>query len=313
MKGRYGGEEPLPFIHLRNHLGPASDFSTIEREGLSHEEAAGMSFAIRFSRFFLWIVPVILISSASPAAGGEDEDWVLPTGCGKYADQLRDANLKSAKVSGLSLEASLIPNAYLFFMARGLDELDKAGYTGGRLVSELKSLHKKYRKYHKKPLILVKAHKDKDRDNMHFFLKVPIRRLLHLEQERQKTFTILPLKKSKKPKYEKWQVFENRANVPRKIFRENLHRLEMLDLSLISSTVKMDEKDPIRLSFQGLIAVAHTGGVQSVNPQTRQISTQGWREHFLSPKVLTFYPGRLKQIRPPRGYYDLLKRIDKEM
>lgn len=260
----------------------------------------------RYPMLAFTLAAVAPLSTAALGAGG-DEPWSLPER--GYVEELLAANRKERTVAGLRLEVSVVSDAYRYFMAKGFEELAEGGYEGRALESRLRALHRKYRAK-KGNFVFVASLRGSGKDR-HFFLKASIDKHFRLEQRGRRSLSELRDKGAKRIAFLNWKVFENRPNVPRKIFRQRLSRFERLSTVLYSTSVRTDKNEAFTISVSDVVGVTHTGGIQSVNRGSRQISCEGWRELHIPSVELRYYPKRLERPRAPRGFDELLDRLAK--
>ncbi len=262
--------------------------------------------------------PVIL-SEREPAPEPEPEEkeefiWRLPSGgFGAYADRLERVARETARSGGVTFQVQVIPDTYLFQMARGTQEMARARYEGKSLESKLKLLYQDTRSLKGKILILVTISTDgTDGADTYYFFQHQLKAHLELRSKSEKSFSIEEM--DPKPVVENWSVFEHPPNRPR-IYRRAvpLVRLRKLDLvlSVYARILNIEGKDPFTLTLKGIIRQEKKKDPRdSINENLRQISCVEWKQLIVPPATVTFYPGQWDMPEPPSEFISLLEQIE---
>lgn len=249
-------------------------------------------------------LPLVRATAGGSASKDEEESWILPRS--GYAERLKNVAYDSKESGGLRVEVTVIPDAYRYAMALGMEELEEADYAQEKLGAKLRALHKKHKSDRGKALFLV--HLRGTGAKNHYFLTSTLKKHLALHQGKPKTFRLRAV--SPKPRYRAWRIFEYVPDAPRRISRKKLSSFKSLRLEFISTTLK-PHKEPFTLTVKGLLRVPHTGGVVSVNSAIHQISCFVLSRLGMSPIEVKFYPRRWRIPEAPEEFEEILKRLGK--
>ncbi len=221
-----------------------------------------------------------------------------------YHKELEKANQLEKSEKGLELTVQAIPDAYVYYMARDLKKLSRAGYDDARAWKEIKKLHTKHRKVIGKVLINVKA--DTEKGVYYFMQKKPGPH--SLTQRTKKTFKVV--EEIPKAKYVKWQVFQHPPNRRRIIKNITFARLKKTTWSMISTTVSLKKRDPFVYSFSNIVRQTPKSSEQGVNESTRQLSCRIWQDIIVKPLKFEYFPGKWKIPSPPSELTRILDELN---
>jgi hypothetical protein len=247
----------------------------------------------------VFVAPVVwVLTAAAPAQPTVD---IADSG---YIEKLKKIDPQRGERGGLKIEASVVPDAYLLIMAEALAELEALGYEGEEIEKRLRRVHLKNRKYRGKVLLLVTI---EGRDSKTFAVltrKFQVHGTLK-QGTRGKTYTIT--KATPKPAYETWQVFDGTG---RGLKSRTLCAFQKLKLRMLSTSVRPDNKDPVRFTLENVaVQSQRVGGLESINPKARQIATKEWNALVVKELTVTFSPKRWKLPKPPPEFEALLEKL----
>jgi len=236
--------------------------------------------------------------------------WKLPPGgFGKYAERLESVAREETGGSGLSIQVQVIPDAFLYQMARDTVELARARYEGKKLEGELKKLYKENRSLKGKTLFLASL--SGSGAETHYFFTSNLKSHFDIRKKSKKSFRIESAEPP--PVVQIWSVFEYPPNQPRGYKPRVplvLFKTIKLTLSVTTRYLELDERDPFTLTVMGIIRQTRSDdGRSSIRTDLRQISCTEWRQLIIPPATVTFYPGRWDIPEPPPELYSLLDRL----
>ncbi|MBN1420317.1 MAG: hypothetical protein JXP34_16170 [Planctomycetes bacterium] len=247
----------------------------------------------------------VALACASLAAADEPEVVALPEN--GYAEALRRAIVKQVDAEGLHVKVVAIPDAYRYYMAKGLEPLrEAAGEIGKIAFSRIKDLHEKYRRNKGKSMFFVSlAAQDA---KTHYFLQTEVRR--HTEVKTKTKYTIGAADVKPEPSYESWQIFEQRDDF-RRVYRMKLASFRKLEYAVTYRPRAKDE-EPVVVSIAGLLRCGERKGVESVNAQMRQMGFANIRDQIVLPLTFTFERVQLDRPPPaaPAEFEEILKFLE---
>lgn len=222
-----------------------------------------------------------------------------------YAEQLQNAITEEHETDRLKVTAGVITDTYVFQMARGIEEIHKAGYDEDKVWKELEELHKKHKSSKGKYLFFV----DLESLSGHHLCRKG-KKLFYLRQRSEKSLKV----KGQKPKLEflKWQVFQYPPNDSRKIGTHTLARFSKVRFYLTSSSFKRkNAKDPFSLQVGNLwYQEERMNPTNSINLNEQQISCSKLKDLEVPVTKLKFYPGRWEIPKVPSELQDILDTLE---
>ena len=225
-----------------------------------------------------------------------------------YARKLREAAVKVGKSEGVRLTVRLIPDAYRYEMAVGMEDLSKRGSDGPELLGKLRTLHRKHRKLAGKMLILAELAPE---SGGHVLLTPKLKQHIRLETQSKKTsFSVTTLTK-KPPKPRSWEVYEYPIDQPRRLKKMALVHLDKtLRFSLLAKRPSGRTSDPVVVELAGVaVQMERKESTNSINARLRQISCQEWREIWADGLKAEFFPRKYKRPKPPQLFETLLEQL----
>lgn len=221
-----------------------------------------------------------------------------------YIEKLAKMDPKEATQGNIVLKASVVPDAYRYFMARELARLEEAGFQGAKLEEKMRAAHGANKKHMNKVLFFVTA--SASGADAYLILTKKLSSHLALAQKTSKTFSIL--RTDPKPDMYEWKCFDGTGQGFKK---RALCVVRKIEMELTSGSVRTFEKEPIRLSLVDAGAQAKSDDPNySINLRERQISHKHWNEMFVKDLSVSFTPGTWKKPRPPKGFEELLERFE---
>jgi len=285
----------------------------------------------------LWILSAILGSSialeASPppqAKAKAEKDKKASTDAKKASDALSPEKLQLPKPGfagrlrkvlvaeessrGLKARLEMVPSAYRYQMALGMEELARAGYGKIELAQKLKALHAKHKKERGKALFFVTL--ESSGGSANHFVQGSLSKHVGMRGKTQKSISISG--EDPKVKVEKWRVFEQQAD-QRAAFDKSLMRFTKLTFQY-TSDFKEGDKDPLTVQLKEFVAVTdpladkdNKSGARShegVNASLRQVSTPRWTDQVIPEIRLQLFPGKWNEPDPPRGFDEILEALE---
>jgi hypothetical protein len=249
------------------------------------------------------------VGASKPAKAAKAElPNVRVTGSG-YAQKLRRVAEEEKTFGDLRMKAKVIPDAYRYLMAEGIEKIEETGVEGAKKTAKLKSLCAGLKSNKNKVLILFEMSAD-DRDAF-IILRKPPKDHVKLSQTLALTYSLQveggPLVN------ETWKVFgyppgTNRWMEP----RMKLCVLKDARFRLTVALPKDKKGEEISLSLSEV--VVHKRGpdpASSIRSDLRQISLRSWEDITVKGAALNFHPGRWEIPEPPAGFDELLERLEK--
>ena len=248
--------------------------------------------------------------TAAALAKAEDGLRLPPVG---FSKALKAGIRESSSVEGLRATVRLVPSAYRYAMAVGVEELTRSGYEGEELEKELRKLYARHKRSKGRCRISVELSTSGSRT--YYFLQSSLKKHLELRAGTKKTIRVEDEKP--KPRFENWQIFEQRHGQKRQIYRKPLAPLDTLRFDL-TAKLKPGSKTPIELKIAGVVRVRDRREEQrsdyrifeGINLGTKQISSPGWASQILPLLELKFYPGRWEGASVPEEFKTILQWLE---
>ena len=233
--------------------------------------------------------------------------WRLPkTG---YRQLLEKIETQKEEVLGFEAKLTVVPDAYTWYMARGMEELVRARYDGKELAKRLKALHRKHKKQRGKVLFLLDL--EPRGKAQHAFLTGRAKSHFAVRSGKRKV-SLSEVAVEPKPRFASWQIFEYPPNAKRKVYRKKLCEFRKMHMELITSSIKASQQEPIDFVVQRVL-----GGKQqkdprdSVHVKLRQIAATELRQNYFEPIRFQIYPKRWKMPEPPEAFRETLERLNR--
>ena len=225
----------------------------------------------------------------------------------RYVENLEGMDEKRTSKGGVDLKVSVIYDAYRYYMAQGLAELESAGFQGAAFETRAIQLHKKQKKF--KNRVLFRATISAGSGNSRIILSRSIEKHIALKQKSEKTLSVSRTKP--KPIFEQWKVFEYPFAGGVKRTRPMLCVTDRVEVEAFSSSVKIRDPEPIQFSLVGIAAQSVGKDPQSsLNVAERQLSLRRWEDITPRDAVVVFTPGRWRIPAPPKGFEELLRQLE---
>lgn len=260
--------------------------------------------ALVFSLCAFGLSGVSLASASEGPSASAPEPLRTDVGRSGYAEKLEKVDPKEGSDKGVKLEVAVIPDAYAYFMALAIADLEKKGFEGEELLRKAREQHSIcYRKYRDRVLFRV-VMKASGAD--YFFLEQAkeIKGHFRLEQEK-KTRPLAIAAVSPEPRYETWKLFTRKMG---DFQRRSLAALSEIKLEFTTASLKVEGREPFKLILKDVMAQGRSeSSFDSVNPGLRQASTEKtWEDRTTRELPLEFAPGTWSHPVPPRRFQKLL-------
>lgn len=251
--------------------------------------------AVRFILGFIFL--------ATFGSGLGAQELVLPKP--GYAATLAKFKTVTIEADSLDVKVAIIPDLYLYDLAVGLEELSKSGYSGAKLQSAIKKLHKKAKKNKGQSGLRVRL--ENMRSDCQFFLQKKIEKHIKTSKgarvsgvrdlkptPRFLAWTLFAGASTRKRKLADFSTFEFTIEVKRKKPREAFS-VEIADLIRFKEPVKKSEYDR-----------------RGINKGARQVMVAHF-ENLNYPKIeAKFYPAKWKLPPVPKDFQALIDALTKK-
>lgn len=237
----------------------------------------------------------LFVLSAS-AAGFAQEPKLPKPG---YAKKLASIKVEKPEAEGADFEIAVIPDLYLYEMAKGFEELAKSGYTGDRLQKELEKLHKDAKK--KQGFYGLRVRMERTRSDVQFFLQNKVEK--HCDTSKEvKIRDVEDIKPE--PQYLTWTLFAGAST----------RKMKLAAVDELSFLVEIDPKkagEPFEFEITDLVRFKEPVKKseydrRGINKGARQVMVAHF-ENLAFPKITTkFYPAKWKLPKPPEGFQELI-------
>ncbi len=228
-----------------------------------------------------------------------------------YVSDLEKVGTKKTAWGDARIEVTFIPDAYRYYMAKGLAELEKDGFAGLVLEKEMRAVHRKYEKLQGKTFFKVSLLTSGEKT--YLLLTRSVTSYLKLTRRkkgvaRKLRFSVKKIRPRPAPTLWKVFTYPHGGGGGRKVVR--LFVTSKLQFEITSNAIRSSDREPFELSFQGMAVQSRRNTPKnSINPTEQQVAVKTWRDIVLPPVTLKFSPARWKIPEPPRGFNELLRRI----
>ena len=252
-------------------------------------------------------------SKKKPTGGAKRKKVELPSRLPRdgYAEELESVASENAEARDVRVSVNVIPDAYRYNMARGIEELARAGYQGKRLEKELRELHAEHKAKRGRVQFDVKL---TGTGASTFFLQGKTKSHVLLKHKTRKSFVVDAEKP--KVKFTKWSVFELPPDQPRRVYKKALFRFNDLRFA-VRARLKLDQRDPIEIAIAKIVRVTARlpndregttdDAFEGVNLGQKQISATSWGRIELPNIELRLYPREWEIPEPPEEFEQVIR------
>ncbi len=243
-------------------------------------------------------------SIASPLIAQEEEKEQPRPSLDEYLQTLKDFRPRELDASGMVITATVIPDLYLFGLAKALDTAKKNGWSSSKITEHMNSEHKKLKRDKNRVRVRVEISASGRKD--HLFLQKKLKSHVKVKGDGK---VVGASDGDPKPRFDKWQIIQGASMKDYTLARFDTIAFE------ITIQKKSDEMCTLQLvDFLHYVEAPKKSEYETkgINVGARQISLGTIRDMVVDPIAIELAPATWKLPPLPEELEGWKKKLESD-